>query len=121
MRKKILIYYRQAERYLYKNRWRLAFLSVAYMLLGTLTRLPYIGLLFTVPNTAILFWIVIMITLRLHPKNNFLFALILVFFAMFNTLRGRNASSEAIGIIIYALVVFGILQYFWLYIKDGNT
>lgn len=117
MRKISKRFYREIEKYLYRNRWRLALLSMVYVLLGALTRLPYIGLIFTAIHSTIVLWIAVLIVMRPHPKYNFLFAILLVIIAMGNTLRGKVGASEGIGVIIFALIVIGLVQYFWIYLS----
>ena len=108
--KKINLLTVKASKYLFINRWRLVFLIPLFMFIDLLSKMPYLGLLLTFENRLILYWILVVLILKIGYKGTSIIAFSLTLLAVFSSIRERTVLAEQLGIIIVVLVFIAYVQ-----------
>lgn len=108
--KKIDQFIAKTTKYLFVNRWRFAFLVPLFLFIDMISKMPYLGLLLTFENRLILYWILVVLILKIGYKGTSIIAFSLTLLAVFSSIRERTVLAEQLGIIIVVLVFVAYVQ-----------
>lgn len=89
-----------------------------FVLLVTLSKLPYLNIVLLPWEIFLVTWIVGIYLLKIKSWVNYLFAILLLFGALILMLIGRMGTAEQIGNLIYVLLLVGFIQDTYLYLRS---
>lgn len=108
------------KKYIKENSEKLLFLSIAYIVLLSLTNIPYLNLYVNIRNRFLVVFVLSLFVLKLKVEHFIYFLLSLFVFAIIASLfKFRQGElAELVGNGIYALLVLWTLYRLWSHLKS---
>ena len=110
--------YSKSKNYFISHQTHLLFLFLMLSVLFFLSRFPYINIFLSITGIVVVFWIIVLIVLRLNKRATFIFALIILLASPLFIIFKNKSLAELSGNTSYFLLLIGFVQNFWEYIKS---